>query len=60
MFGLALVLFLLNVVGVLACLIGMIVTAPISLAAMMYAYEDVFGRRGAGAIEVHGVLGGNG
>ena len=45
MFGLALVLFLLNVLGVLACLVGCIVTAPLTVAAIQYAYEDVFGRR---------------
>lgn len=44
-FGLALVLFLLNIVGVLACLVGWIVTAPLTVAAIQYAYEDVFGRR---------------
>jgi hypothetical protein len=45
MFGLALVLFLLNIIGVLACLVGLIVTAPLTVAAIQYAYEDVFGRR---------------
>lgn len=45
MFGLAMVLFLLNVVGVLACLVGCIVTAPLSVAAIMYAYEDIFAQR---------------
>ena len=41
MFGLLIVLFLLNVIGVLACFIGWIVTVPISIAAVMYAYEDL-------------------
>ena len=45
MFGLVLVLFLLNIVGVLACLVGWIVTAPLTIGALQYAYEDVFGRR---------------
>ena len=45
MFGLALVLFLLNIIGVLACLVGCIITAPVTVAAIQYAYEDVFGRR---------------
>jgi hypothetical protein len=53
-FGLGLVLFLLNIVGALACLIGLIATAPIALAAMMYAYEDLFGPRGQGTIAVNG------
>ena len=47
LFGLAMVLFLLNIVGVLACLVGCIVTAPLSVAAIMYAYEDLFGARQA-------------
>ncbi len=42
-FGLLIVLFLINMVGILACLVGWIVTAPISIAAVMYAYEDLFG-----------------
>jgi hypothetical protein len=41
MFGLLIVLFLLNVIGVLACFVGWIVTVPISIAAVMYAYEDL-------------------
>jgi hypothetical protein len=45
LFGLALVLFLLNIIGLLACLVGCIVTAPLTVAAIQYAYEDVFGRR---------------
>jgi uncharacterized membrane protein len=50
MFGLALVLFILNIVGVLACLVGCIVTAPISVAAAMYAYEDLFRPPGSGVV----------
>jgi hypothetical protein len=42
-FGLLIVAFLINVVGLLACLVGWIVAAPITLAAGMYAYEDLFG-----------------
>jgi TM2 domain-containing membrane protein YozV len=45
--GVAMVLFLLNIVGVLLCLVGCIVTAPLSVAALMYAYEDVFAARHA-------------
>jgi serine/threonine protein kinase len=40
--ALALVLFLLAVSGVLACGIGIAVTVPVSMAAFMYAYEDIF------------------
>jgi hypothetical protein len=52
LFGLVIVLFLINVVGVLACLIGCIVTAPISIAAAMYAYEDLFSPRGLVPVRV--------
>lgn len=40
-FGIVLALITLG--GVLACGIGLFVTAPIALAAQMYAYEDIFG-----------------
>jgi hypothetical protein len=42
-FGLGIVLFLVAVAGVLACGIGLLVTIPIATAALMYAYEDIFG-----------------
>ena len=54
MFGLGLILFLLNVLGALACVVGLIATAPVSVAVMMYAYEDLFGPRGPGTIRVNG------
>ena len=44
LFGLQLLGALLSVVGGLACLVGLFVTAPISVMAMLYAYEDLFGR----------------
>jgi hypothetical protein len=47
MFGLLLVAFLINILGILACFIGWFVAAPISIAAVMYAYEDLFGPRSA-------------
>ena len=46
LFGLLIVVFLINVIGILACFVGWIVAAPISIAAIMYAYEDLFGPRG--------------
>ena len=52
LFGLLIVVFLINVIGILACVVGLIVTAPISIAATMYAYEDVFGVRGNGSVGV--------
>ncbi|MCX6890451.1 MAG: GYF domain-containing protein [Verrucomicrobia bacterium] len=44
MFGFMLVVGLVAACGVLACCIGMLVTAPIGWVAMLYAYEDIFGR----------------
>jgi len=41
-FGLFVLVGLLNVVGVLLCCIGMLFTMPIGLGAMMYAYEIIF------------------
>ena len=40
--GFLLVLGVFNLAGVMACCVGFFVTFPISLAALMYAYEDVF------------------
>jgi len=41
-FGLFIVLGLLNLAGLLLCFVGLFVTVPISFAARMYAYEDIF------------------
>ena len=54
LFGLLIVAFLINVIGLLACLVGWIVAAPISIAAIMYAYEDLFNRPGNGVVGVNG------
>ena len=43
-FGFMLVVGLVAACGILACCIGMLVTAPIGWVAMLYAYEDIFGR----------------
>ena len=40
--GFLLVLGLVNLAGLLACCVGVFVTIPVSLAALMYAYEDIF------------------
>ena len=40
--GFWMVLVLLNFAGVLACLIGFFVTAPVVMATLMFAYEDIF------------------
>ena len=42
-FGLMVCAGLVNVLGVMACLIGLLVTMPIFHAAILYAYEDIFG-----------------
>jgi len=41
-FGLVVLVGLLNVVGVLLCCVGMLFTMPIGLGALMYAYETIF------------------
>ena len=41
-FGLFVLVSLLNVVGVLLCCIGVLFTVPIGLGALMYAYEIIF------------------
>jgi hypothetical protein len=44
-FGLILVAGLLSIVGVIACCIGVLASLPFGLAALMYAYEDIFGKK---------------
>lgn len=46
-FGLLLVNGLLAMAGVLACCVGVFVTLPLALLSLMFAYEDIFGHRGA-------------
>lgn len=41
-FGLAVVIGLVNVVGVLICCVGVLITMPLGFAALMYAYETIF------------------
>jgi hypothetical protein len=43
LFALFLLAGLISVSGVLACCIGVLATAPIGIAATLYAYEDIFG-----------------
>lgn len=45
LFAFLLVLGLVTVCGVLACCIGLLVSIPIGWAALLYAYEDIFGRQ---------------
>lgn len=49
MFLFALVLLLIVCAGGLACGVGLIIAAPVAMAALMYVYEDLFGTAGAGA-----------
>jgi len=43
--GFFLALGLLNLAGLMACLVGMLFTLPITYSAVMYAYEDVINQR---------------
>ncbi len=42
-FGLVIVCALINLAGLLALIVGIFITSPITIAALMYAYEDVIG-----------------
>ena len=42
-FGFIIVLSLINMAGMLVFIVGSLVTAPVALAALMYAYDDIFG-----------------
>jgi hypothetical protein len=46
-FGLLVLIGLINLAGFCVCCVGLLVTVPIGLAALMYAYEDIFGRKTA-------------
>jgi len=47
MFALLVVAGLLSLVGLLAVIVGVLLTAPIGLASIAVAYEDIFGARAA-------------
>ena len=47
MFALVIVLALVAAAGCLACIVGLLITIPVSSAALMYAYEDLFGQQAA-------------
>jgi hypothetical protein len=42
-FGLMVLSSLINLAGVLVCCVGIFVTFPVTVLALMYAYEDIFG-----------------
>jgi uncharacterized membrane protein len=44
-FGLLLVIGLINVVGILLCCVGLFLSMPLGFAALMYAYETLFSAR---------------
>jgi hypothetical protein len=46
-FGLVVVMSLLNIVGTCMCCIGLLATMPLGMLAVCYAYEDIFGRKAA-------------
>jgi hypothetical protein len=47
MFCLLIVMVLINVVGFLACCVGLLASFPLGLGALMYAYEDIFSEPGS-------------
>jgi hypothetical protein len=42
-FGVVLLVGLLNIAGLLVCFVGLLFTVPVGFAALMYAYETIFG-----------------
>jgi uncharacterized membrane protein len=44
-FALVIVIALVSIAGLLACCVGIFVTTVIGMVALMYAYEDIFGRK---------------
>ena len=44
-FGLLIVNGLIGLLGILCCVVGVFVALPVGLAAIMYAYEDIFGTK---------------
>jgi hypothetical protein len=46
-FGLLVLIGLLNIAGACMCCIGLLVTVPLGMLAICYAYEDIFGRKAA-------------
>jgi uncharacterized membrane protein len=44
-FGLFFLISIFNLVGFLSCCVGLLVSFPLGVIALMYAYEDIFGRK---------------
>jgi tRNA A-37 threonylcarbamoyl transferase component Bud32 len=49
-FGFFIVLSLINTAGMMVFFVGSLITVPVTLAALMFAYEDIFGAQRMGAI----------
>ena len=47
-FGLVILISLVNVAGLLLCCVGILITIPIGFAALMYAYETIFSQSQSG------------
>src|SRR6185436_13580819 len=60
LFGFVLILALLHVAGFLAFCLGLFIAAPIAMASLMYAYEDIFGTAGQLADQPSPVVGPHG
>jgi capsular polysaccharide biosynthesis protein len=52
--GFLIVLGLVSLAGLIACCVGVFVTVPVSLAALMYAYEDIFNPPGLASAPLTG------
>jgi predicted Ser/Thr protein kinase/uncharacterized membrane protein len=59
-FGFGIIFLLLGLAGILFCLVGFFITAPIVMASLMYAYEDIFGTAGRTANQPAAGLGPSG
>jgi uncharacterized membrane protein len=44
-FGLAVLIGIFNLLGALVCCVGLLVSFPLGVIALMFAYEDIFGRK---------------
>jgi hypothetical protein len=49
-FGFLIVLALINLVGMMLFMVGCLITVPVTLAALLFAYEDIFGAQRPAAV----------
>ncbi len=52
-FGFVIVLWLLKMLGTMVLFVGYLIAVPVALAALMYAYEDIFGATRPAAVSPH-------